>query len=155
MKLTESLMTRREFIRGWMISMASFFAGSVFYPFFRFLTPREMDAGPSEIKLPLAECNLAPNTGKIFPFGRKPGLLIVTEQGEWIALNAVCTHFECTVHYDAVTRQIVCPCHQGFYDVYGKNIKGPPPRPLERYEITRDIAGLVISKPGKKKETKK
>ncbi len=154
MKLNESLMTRRQFIQGWMVSMASLFAGSMFYPFFRFLTPRDMDAGPAEVKLPLVDCNLAPNTGKIFPFGRKPGLLIKTDAGEWIALSAICTHFECTVHYDSGTHEIVCPCHKGFYDIQGKNIKGPPPRPLERYEVTKEEDGLLISRAGKKKEKK-
>ena len=142
-------------MQGWLVGMGALFSGSIIYPLFQFMKPKEMDEGPSEVKLPLAECNLKPNTSKIFPFGHKPALLIMTAEGELVALSAVCTHFECTVHYEPGLREIECPCHKGVYDVYGKNIKGPPPRPLLRYEITKEADGLLISKPGAKKEKKK
>lgn len=144
MKLKESLITRAEFLKGCLLGLGALFVGQSSYPLFRFLMPAEADLGPLEVKLSPGEFDLTPNSGKIFPFGHKPALLIKTDKGEWVALSAVCSHFECTVHYDPASRQIVCPCHKGFYDVYGKNIKGPPPKPLKSYEVKVVPDGLLI-----------
>ena len=151
MKLNESLITRRNFLKYCLAGLGAFFIGQSAFPFLRYLMPLEKDAGPAEVKLPASEINLAPNSAKIFPFGRKPTLLIKTEAGEWICLSAVCTHFECTVHYDPSTRRIICPCHQGIYDIYGKNIGGPPPRPLKAYEVSVVPDGLLILRKAKGK----
>jgi Rieske Fe-S protein len=32
-------------------------------------------------------------------------------------------------------RTIWCACHDGLYDLEGRNVSGPPPRPLERYVV--------------------
>ena len=42
---------------------------------------------------------LKPNSGKIFRFGSRPGLLIRTASGEYRAISATCTHLGCTVQY--------------------------------------------------------
>src|SRR6185369_13826005 len=75
--------------------------------------------------------DLPPNTGQIFKFGSRPGLLVVDTQGELHAFNAVCTHLGCTVQYKADTSQIWCACHNAIYDLAGNVVSGPPPRPLE------------------------
>ena len=38
-----------------------------------------------------------------------------------------------------------CACHEGYYDEFGTNISGPPPRPLDALtlEVTTDTAGKV------------
>ncbi|MGQ9834577.1 MAG: QcrA and Rieske domain-containing protein, partial [Thermoanaerobaculaceae bacterium] len=45
--------------------------------------------------------DLPPNSGKIFRFGAKPGILIRTPAGEVRAFAAICTHLNCTVQYRA------------------------------------------------------
>jgi cytochrome b6-f complex iron-sulfur subunit len=32
-------------------------------------------------------------------------------------------------------QRIWCACHNGVYDLSGKNVSGPPPRPLEAYDV--------------------
>jgi Rieske Fe-S protein len=78
---------------------------------------------------------LKPNSAKIFKFGTKPGLLLLTAEGEYRAMSATCTHLNCTVQYRADLQHVWCACHNGHYDLNGKNIAGPPPRPLELYEV--------------------
>ena len=78
---------------------------------------------------------LAPNSYKMFRFGSKPGILIRLRDGSFKALSARCTHLDCTVQYKEDTGQIWCACHNGFYDLEGRNVSGPPPRPLERFEV--------------------
>ncbi len=41
----------------------------------------------------------------------------------------------CIVQYKQDTKQIWCACHNGVYDLNGRNISGPPPKPLENYDV--------------------
>jgi Rieske Fe-S protein len=91
---------------------------------------------------------LATTPNNPFDFAGKPCLIVLTAEGarrlasgqapgpdDLRAFNAVCTHFECTVRYRAETGDIFCGCHEGVYDLNGRNISGPPPRPLEAYRV--------------------
>jgi Rieske Fe-S protein len=75
------------------------------------------------------------NSGKIFPFGSRLGLLIRTASGEYRAMSATCTHLSCTVQYRDDLREVWCACHNGMYSLDGRNISGPPPRPLEVFDV--------------------
>ena len=66
--------------------------------------------------------------------------------GELRAFSAVCTHLDCTVQYKADTSQIWCACHNGFYDMTGKNVAGPPPKPLETYSARILGDKVIVSK---------
>lgn len=44
-----------------------------------------------------------------------------------------CAHLGCPVAGGSGT--FVCPCHGGSYDVEGRVTAGPPPRPLDRFQI--------------------
>jgi Rieske Fe-S protein len=87
-----------------------------------------------------------PNTGVIFRFGSKPGLLVRTQEGEWKAFSAICTHLDCTVQYKSDTSQIWCACHNGMYDLQGNVVSGPPPRPLERLVVNQRGDDIVVSR---------
>jgi Rieske Fe-S protein len=39
---------------------------------------------------------------------------------------------------------IWCACHNGRFDLDGRVLAGPPPRPLEKYSCTRDPDGAVV-----------
>jgi Rieske Fe-S protein len=77
-------------------------------------------------------------TGKTVSVGDKPVVVVRTSAG-FRAFSAVCTHLNCTVQYRPDFQNIWCACHNGVYDLQGKNISGPPPRPLEAYKV--DISG--------------
>jgi Rieske Fe-S protein len=109
------------------------------YPVFRFVIPPEVAESPVNRVLAGTLSELSPNSGKIFRFGAKPGILIRTPNGDVRAFAAVCTHLACTVQYRPDLQNIWCACHNGHYDLQGKNIAGPPPRPLEAYKV--DVAG--------------
>jgi len=82
----------------------------------------------------------------VFPFGSEPGIVIETPGGEIRAFSAVCTHLACTVQYREDLQHIWCACHNGHYDLFGKNISGPPPRPLTRYTVNVRGDEIVVSK---------
>ena len=120
--------------------------GSVIFPIVNYLIPPKVKQETTTSVIAGRVGELKPNSGKIFRFGSKPGILILTEQGEYRAFSAICTHLDCTVQYRPDLKHIWCACHNGHYDLTGKNIAGPPPRPLEAYEV--DIRGeeIVVSK---------
>jgi len=60
-----------------------------------------------------------------------------------LAMSAVCTHLGCDVSWDLKSMQFECPCHGGRYDSTGKNISGPPKRPLQRYDTRIDDSGVI------------
>jgi cytochrome b6-f complex iron-sulfur subunit len=109
--------------------------GSFLYPVLRYLVPpAETNMGADSVVAATAT-ELKPNSGKIFRFGSKPALLIRTADGEYRAMSATCTHLSCTVQYRKDVQQIWCACHNGMYDLNGRNVSGPPPRPLEKYQV--------------------
>lgn len=110
-------------------------AVSFLYPVIRYLfPPAGTDLGSDEV-MAAKVGELKPNSGKIFRFGSKPGLLILDAMGTYRAMFASCTHLNCTVQYRSDLKQVWCACHNGVYDLNGRNVSGPPPRPLRALDV--------------------
>ena len=145
-QLTQPKPTRRRVIEillggGLLASFASFI-----YPVLRYLVPPAVaDLGGDEI-VAAKLTELKPNSGKIFRFGSRPGLLIMNSDGTYRALTATCTHLACTVQYRSDLREIWCACHNGIYDLNGRNVSGPPPRPLEVFDVHLRGDEIVVSR---------
>jgi len=58
----------------------------------------------------------------------------------FVVLSPVCSHMGCNVSFNEATNQFECPCHGGKYDLSGRVVDGPPPKPLTRFQ-TRIRAG--------------
>lgn len=120
------------------------------YPLYRYLSSpvekAKKEAAVKEILLKDAH-KLPPGSGMVFKFGSRPAWLIHHTDGSWTALDAVCTHLGCTVKYESENKRIFCECHGGVYDpVTGKNIAGPPPKPLRQYAVKVTDEGVVVSR---------
>ncbi len=72
---------------------------------------------------------------KIVRFGTEPVIVLRVGDDDYRAFSATCTHLDCIVDYRKDKRLIWCWCHNGIYDLSGKNIGGPPPRPLTPFEV--------------------
>ena len=139
--------TRRRFINWFLGTSAGAFLLSVLYPVGRYLIPPEVgESTAGTVTLAIKPDDVKPNTGQIFKFGSRPGILVRTAQGELKAFSAVCTHLSCTVQYRSDISHIWCACHNGHYDLNGKNIEGPPPRPLDAYVANARGNQIVVSK---------
>ena len=119
---------------------------SVLYPIARYLTPPDLPEAQTKRALGAREGELKPNEGRVFRFGSQPALLVREEGGGYRAFSATCTHLSCTVQYRPDLKQIWCACHNGFFDLNGLNASGPPPRPLEQYEVHVAKGEVVVSK---------
>jgi len=139
-------MKRRRFL-DWLIRISgTVLGGFVLYPVVRYLVPPRIPEAASRRVVAAKVDELAPDSYKIFPFGGNPGILIRTEDGEYRALSATCTHLDCTVQYRDDENVIWCACHDGKYSLDGKNISGPPPRPLEPYAVHVQGDEIVVEK---------
>lgn len=144
--MADERVPRRGFIDYVLGTSLGSVAAAILYPIARFLVPPRI-AESNSLSVVAAKANeLKPNSGKVFPFGAEPAIVIQTPGGELRAFSAVCTHLACTVQYRDDLQQIWCACHDGHYDLYGKNIAGPPPQPLEK--LTANIRGdeIIVSK---------
>jgi len=122
-------------------SLASFL-----YPVIRYMRPPEVaEAAVSEAEV--GTVNEFPvNSGKIVRFGSKPVLLVRLGPEDWRAFSGTCTHLDCTVQYQPERQRIWCACHNGVYDLRGRVISGPPPRPLEPFDVHLRDGEVIVAK---------
>ncbi len=141
--------TRRGFLAAAVV--AGFcYAGALAYPVYRYLaSPAEMaasEAAVTEVTLKDAQ-KLEAGTVLMFKFGSSPAMLIHNTDNSWVALSAVCTHLGCTVKFEPDKNRIHCACHGGVYDPHtGKNLSGPPPKPLRAYRVKLAPDSIVVSR---------
>jgi Rieske Fe-S protein len=140
--------TTRRGVVGWLLgTSAAAFLLSVFYPVARYLVPPPAgESSAASVTLPIKAAEVKANSGQIFKFGSRPGILVRTPAGDLRAFSAVCTHLNCTVQYRADLSEIWCACHNGHFDLNGHNVAGPPPRPLDAYVVNVRGDEIVVSK---------
>jgi Rieske Fe-S protein len=119
---------------------------AIFYPVIKFIAPPDVIEAAQTSVVAGKVSELAANSGKIFKFGNKPGLLVHTPSGELKAFSAVCTHLDCIVQYQPESKQIWCACHNGQYNLSGQNVGGPPPRPLDEYTVNTRGDEIIVSR---------
>lgn len=127
--------SRRTFLDILLGSSAVATLAAIFYPVLRYMVPPQVVEAQTNSVSVGKNAEIATNSGKIFKFGSKPGLIVRTDTGELKAFSASCTHLACIVQYDPAAKQIICACHNGKYDLNGKNVGGPPPRPLDEFTV--------------------
>jgi cytochrome b6-f complex iron-sulfur subunit len=71
---------------------------------------------------------------KEIKLGRMP-VFVVHLQDSYRVYSGVCTHLGCIIRWEEENSRFYCPCHKGIFDTRGKVISGPPPRPLDEFEV--------------------
>lgn len=138
--------TRKGFLDWLLGTTVGGLAAAVLYPITRYIIPPEVpESAVNSVTVPFAADDLAPNSGRIFKFGSRPGILVKTPGGELRAFSARCTHLDCTVQYRDDLGHIWCACHNGHFDLNGRNIAGPPPEPLAPFDVNLRGDQIVVS----------
>lgn len=148
--IADSEFDRRTFLDTLLATGFVSTAIAIAYPVARFLIPPAGGEPATSSVVAGKASALKPNSGAIFKFGSKPGIVVRTPDGDVRAFTAVCTHLDCTVQFKADTSQIWCACHNGTYDLGGNVVSGPPPRGLEKFVVNirgeGDEAEIVVSR---------
>jgi cytochrome b6-f complex iron-sulfur subunit len=128
---------RRSFLNWFLGGSISALAAATIYPIARFISPpRIPEASTNQVEAgPVNDPELLDRGFKIIRFGSLPVILVRVEEGDYRAFAATCTHLDCIVEYQKKESRIFCNCHNGEYDLTGRNVGGPPPKPLERFEV--------------------
>ena len=109
--------------------------GALLFPIFKYLEPPKVEeVKVSNVKIGGVD-DMEMDSGKIIKFGNKPVIVVRKPNGDYVAFSAVCTHLDCIVQFRKDYGQIYCACHNGRYDLNGRNVSGPPPAPLQKYGI--------------------
>ena len=129
--------TRREFTKFLGLTSISFFLGTCWAAARRHLGRSRLgEAAPVAVA---SEVEMKVGGYKLFRFPEENGdpcILIRLEEFRYVAFSQSCTHLACPVHFNAQKKQLICPCHSGFFSAEdGRVIAGPPKRPLQRYEV--------------------
>lgn len=71
-----------------------------------------------------------------YPSDHDPCLLVRLAENKLVAFSQKCTHLACAVVPRFEEGVFLCACHKGYFDLAtGRNISGPPPRPLPQIEL--------------------
>jgi len=137
---------KRNFLKLILSGSVLALGGSVLYPIWAYLKPpKQGEVEVSSVSAGKLK-DIEKESGKIVKFGSKPVILIRTASGELKAFSATCTHLDCTVQFRKDYGLIWCACHNGKYDLNGRNVSGPPPRPLDELRVVVQGEEVLISK---------
>jgi Rieske Fe-S protein len=89
---------RRSFL-DWLLGLSAVgTAAAIVYPVVHFVFPPPRPKGRAKGAVLAAQASeLEPGSGKVFPLGTRPAILVHTPDGKWRAFAAKCTHLSCTV----------------------------------------------------------
>jgi cytochrome b6-f complex iron-sulfur subunit len=146
-------MNRRQILNWFLGTSFGALIASVIYPVLRYMTPPKIsEATTNQIEAGLVnDPQLLERGYKIVRFGAEPVILVKAADNDFRAFSATCTHLDCIVGFQKEQTRIYCNCHGGCYDLQGRNVSGPPPRPLTPYKVNVVAKGsepglIVVSK---------
>ena len=131
----DHLTTRRDWLF-WLIGVLTCVLGSgTLTAIAAYLVPaRKKGAAVERVEVAGAK-ELNPGQSKIV-MGPSGPVIVVRGKDRFVALSATCTHLGCLVKFDPTRELFVCPCHGGRFDLDGRRVAGPPPRPLKQVPLS-------------------
>jgi cytochrome b6-f complex iron-sulfur subunit len=147
------LLPRRRFLNWFLGTSFGALIVSVVYPIIRYANPpRIPEAATNQVEAgDVSDPAFAAKGFKIVRFGAEPVILLKVTDTEYRAFSATCTHLDCIVGYQKDRSRIFCNCHGGVYDLSGRNVSGPPPKPLTAFKVNlvekgSEPAKIVVSR---------
>jgi Rieske Fe-S protein len=142
--------SRRGFLTWFLGTSVGALLVAVVYPVWHFINPpRIPEAATSQVDAGGTRDPEFQETGfKIIQFGVEPVIVVKVSDDDFRAFAATCTHLDCIVEFQKDEQRIWCNCHNGHYDLTGRNVGGPPPRPLAAYQVNVE-SGADPRQPGR------
>ena len=135
----EEKVSRRDFLLYAMGGWATIGVGATLYAMYKTWEPLPEVKAQATVKFKLSE--VQPGELRVVAWRGKPVFVLRktsdmiscpnrTIQKEFTVVIGICTHLGCIPNWEADKKIWHCPCHGGEYDACGRNIFGPPPKPL-------------------------
>lgn len=139
---------RRSFVNLMLGAGLTGWLATILYPVLRYLSPLQRSASADEVVVgDKAKGDIAAAGFAIVALGAERVLVFRDPQQQMRACSAKCTHEGCTVQYKADESIIWCACHNGRFDLDGRVLSGPPPRPLAAYKVAGSLdTKLVVTR---------
>lgn len=131
--MSDSAVSRRDVLKlGWAAAGALVMGEGVLIGL-SFLAPR---VGKGEFGS-VIEAGAADSfaAGSVTPFSEGRFFLVRLADGAFLALYRRCTHLGCSVPYDPLRGEFVCPCHGSAFSMDGQTLNPPAPRPLDAFPV--------------------
>lgn len=139
---------RRDFLSKVLTAWSALVVAPLMKGILDYVTPAVTPgSGKETIRVAGAE-ELALNSAKVFRVNKEPVIVVHTEGGQYKAFNARCTHLGCVVRYNTEEGppHFSCNCHGSQFDINGKNIAGPAPKPLTPYKVVVKESSILVAK---------
>lgn len=154
-------LNRRDFIKGAAIGICGLIGALVGIPSVAYLlSPATQTRADDEALIPLGPLEKYPiGIPTRFEFTRTQvngwertatqyGLYVVRKsESEVRVFSDICTHLGCRVTWHPDIKNYVSPCHDGHFDIQGKVVSGPPPRPLDEFVTRIENGTLSVTLP--------
>jgi Rieske Fe-S protein len=126
----DNFIARRDFAKFLVLTSGAFVAGQAWIAA-KHLVRRRNAALPRTKIASVSGLGLGSAIMFAYPTEDDPCLLIRTRGDQLLAYSQKCTHLSCAVIPELERGILRCPCHEGIFELStGRNIAGPPPRPL-------------------------
>lgn len=150
--------SRRDFVRVVLTFLGTIMGAVVGLPAIGYLIAPAVKVKRADARIPLGPLeNYPAGVPTLFNFTRTKvngwektvnsyGVYVLRGEGDQVkVLSNVCTHLSCRVNWKAEEQQYACPCHAAYFDIDGKVLEGPPPRPLDEFEAEIEEGNLFIN----------
>ena len=131
----EEEVTRREFTRYLVLASAAFAGAGGLISLWASL--RTVETGDPAPVVALEDLPVEGSYLFNYPGPDDPAILVRPAEDVILGFSQKCTHLGCVVFWVADDEEFHCPCHEGYFDLKtGRNIAGPPPRPLPKIALS-------------------
>jgi cytochrome b6-f complex iron-sulfur subunit len=139
---------RRKFLLAAAGGIGVAWAGAAAYPVYKYLAPQPVpdpfgEEGKALVDKITPTDVANPGMGKNGGYASRGIIVLRNGEGDLKAFDSKCTHAGCNVEFQG--DKIYCNCHGGTYDLTGKNIAGPPPKPLTELKVFEENGALYVS----------
>jgi len=140
--------TRRDFLGKLLGAWSLLAAVPVGSMILQYLAPLKSKETLKESLRVAAVGDIEAGTAKIVRFNKEPVIVVHTGTGQFKAFSARCTHLGCIVKYDTDGGwpHLHCNCHGSEFDMNGKNVAGPAPKPLAPLKVSVQESSIIVSR---------
>ena len=147
---------RRNFMKAAIVSIGGLIGAAIGLPAIPYIMgpalQKESDAwiqlgsvGKVELNIPtLFKKTIETQTGWIDTEEEISVYVLTSDGQDYVVMSNVCTHLACRVRWIPERDAFFCPCHNAQFDKNGDVVAGPPPKPLNRYEVKVEDDQLYV-----------